>query len=277
MMDGLEEELRGEPSRARAEHLGAMSDGAFTYGDQARAESLCAEGVRVCDVLGIPLPATLLNARGELRIMSGDVEGERDIREAVEHLLDSGQPGIATDSLWNLGACLRLWIGIAAGPIADEAIQLCRDRGVGGVDGLLILRLLSSFEEGRWDEVSRAEGLAERVRATGDLEDESIACILLGSVEMERKGRLEADRLLDLSETWSPASWITSFGASLLTRCLEPQVRRVGVGLLEAMAKIERSATWRLSYEEVTSAIAAGRSSLPADSRPLSLNGSTDS
>ena len=32
----------------------------------------------------------------------------------------------------------------------------------------------------------------------------------------------------------------------------------MGVGLLEAMAKIKRSATWRLSYEEVTSAIAAG-------------------
>ena len=50
--------------------------------------------------------------------MSGDLEGERDMREAVELLLDSGQPGIAADSLWNLGACLRLWIGTAAAPIA---------------------------------------------------------------------------------------------------------------------------------------------------------------
>lgn len=110
-----------------------------------------------------------------------------------------------------------MWIGAAAAPIAEEAIQLCRDRGVGGVDGLLILRLLSSFEEGRWDEVSQAEELAEQVGEAGALEDESLARILLGCVEMEREGTLaEADRLIDLSKIWSPASWVTSFGASLL-------------------------------------------------------------
>ena len=60
VMEALEEELRRALSRARAEHLGSMSDIAFTHGYQERAESHCAEGVRVCDELGIPLPATLL-------------------------------------------------------------------------------------------------------------------------------------------------------------------------------------------------------------------------
>ena len=42
MMDGLEEELRGAPSRARAEHLGAMSGGAFTLrGSGASRKPLC--------------------------------------------------------------------------------------------------------------------------------------------------------------------------------------------------------------------------------------------
>ena len=55
------------------------------------------------------------------------------------------------------------------------------------------------------------------------------------------------------------------------------QVRRVGVGLLEAMAKIKRSATWRLSYEEVTSAIAAGEIELARRLAPAQSDGSTDS
>ena len=58
--------------------------------------------------------------------------------------------------------------------------------------------------------------MAEPARETGDIEDESLACILLGSVEMEREGRLtEADRLSTFPRPgtrspWPALGWVCS-------------------------------------------------------------------
>jgi hypothetical protein len=256
-------ELGSQRSKAKAQHLGHMAGRAIGLGDEERARSLCEQGVAICAELDIPLPEELLNARGGLKILRGELEGEHDVRAAVALYLESGRPGPAMDAMWNLGASLREWIGSQAAPIEEEAIELGRDHGVGDVNSLLVLRLLQATEEGRWGDLDAVPTLAASAREAGNVEDESLALLMYGTVELERTGFLScSDRLLELAATWRPPFWIMSLGASVLSRCPRADVRDAGLGLLRELADVEPGTMWRFAIDEVWAAIRAGQPAL---------------
>ena len=263
VMDELRVELDPTPSPAKAQHLGAMSELALGEGDELRARILFDEGTAVCDQLGISLPPNLLVARGLLRVVKGDLEGEGDVREAVQLLLDAGDPFSAATVLYNLGVGLSEWSVSRGNAVREEAIRLSNERGVGDVNGLLIVELWNGIELGRWDEIDGAKELVREAREAGDLGDESIGLLAIGYVELERTAELPfTERLLELVDSWNPSFWITSFGASLLSRCDDPEARRVGLRLLNRIADSEADNLGRSRLEEVRAAIVAGEMDL---------------
>jgi class 3 adenylate cyclase/tetratricopeptide (TPR) repeat protein len=256
-------ELGPSPSSAKAALLGVLSMKALGNGREDEASSLCGEGVAACDELGLPPPATLLNARGTLKILAGDLEGERDVREAARLFLDQNNPSMASATIWNLGASLSQWNGAASSPIVEEAIELSADRGVGGVDAMRIHYLFDGLFEGRWDALDEVAVLARGAFERGHPLDESIALLSAGYLEMERTGSLaDTSRLLQLTDGWDPEYWVASFGAALLTRSSGPEARGRGLELLHRIADAGAGGTWRFLFEEVRAAIAAGHPDL---------------
>ena len=256
----LLDELGSTPSRAKADLLGGLSHDARVEGREEEASALSLAGLAICEELGFPPSANLVSSRGLLRILQGDLEGERDVREAVNRYLDLGNPDRAAGILWELSATLSEWIGAAASPSAEEAIQLCAARGVGNVEAFRILNMIGGLEEGRWNDLAEAEELADRAREAGRRPDESCALLFISYVELERRGSVSAgQRLLELAGDWDPSFWIASLGGAVLARSEEPGVRTAGLKLLDGIADSkEADATWRFLFEEARAAILAG-------------------
>jgi hypothetical protein len=237
LLDRLETDLGPNPTSARASYRGGMAEIALSRGARDRAQVLCDEGTAICEELKIPAPGPLLDARGLLRIGRGDLDGEAEVRQAVEWYLTEGHPVAAAGSLWNLGASLGDWIGTRASAFSDEAIQLCLDRGVGDVHSFRILRAFDALLEGRWQDLEGISDLLRLARDVGNTENESIGLIVLGRAEIERAGRLPSiDRLVELSDTWDASFWIGAEGASLLVLSGDPKGIEVGRGFLKRVA-----------------------------------------
>jgi tetratricopeptide (TPR) repeat protein len=260
----LLQDLGPAPSRAKASVLGGLSHEARVEGREEEARELCLAGLAICEELGLQPPEVLVGSKGLLRILRGDLEGEDDVRAAAERYLELGNPDRAAGMLWELSATLSEWIGAAASPSAEEAIELCSARGVGNVESLRILNLLSGLEEGRWVDLAEAEELAARAREAGRRSDESSALLFVSYVELERTGSVAAGgRLLELADDWQPEFWIASLGGAVLARSKDLEVRNCGLALLEAIANsVEADATWRFLFEEARAATAAGRPEL---------------
>ena len=250
------EAMGSVPSHAKARLLGDLAADEAMFGNPERAEELCAEGVAICDELGVPEMDRLLIARGSLRLGRGDLEGERDLRAAADQLLELGYPASAAGVLSNIGSWLEIWVGTQATPIHDEVIALCEERGVGDVESSRLWRLWVAFGEGRWDELDPLSGMIDRAREVGNVYDESLGLIVLGSVELERTGRVGVvEELVRLSETWDHTYWLTGLGGALLARLQEPTARSRGVAVLRRIAAEVEDRMPR--GDEVKAAIAA--------------------
>ena len=258
-------ELGPEPSFAKAVVIGQLARRAHVEAREDEAEVLCGTGLAICHELGLQPPAQLLSTAGLGRILRGDLAGEEAVRRAVEQFKDLGDPDRAANTLWDLGAALGEWVGAAASPVAEEAIQLCLTRGVGSVESFRIYTLLDQIQTGRWEEVATARAQADRAREAGRVGDESIALLAAGYLDMERIGALStASRLLELAERWDPNFWVASLGGAVLARSDRPEVRIVGLATLAQIADSGSGATWRWLYEEARAAIGAGRPDLAA-------------
>ena len=251
------EALGPVPSPAKARLLGALAADEAMFGSGERAEELIAEGVAICAELGIPEMDRLLMARGSLRLDRGDLEGERDLRAAADQLLELGYPASAAAVLSHIASWLEGWVGTKVMPIHDEVIALCEERGVGDVESFKLWRLWFEFGTGRWDELGPLSGMIEGAREVGNVHDESIGLIVLGSVELERTGRVGVvEELVQLSETWDPSYWLTGLGGALLARVEEPTARSRGVAVLRRVAAEVEDSMPR--GDEVKAAIGAG-------------------
>ncbi len=152
----VKERLGPTPTLALAKLLAYESMNLSLDHDDTAAAQLAAQSIAMAQGLGFAAPPRALGARGMSRVGLGDLNGERDIRQAADGFLHELNPGGAATMLFNLADVMSVRGPVAALPYYEEAIDLPERFGLEGEVWVgRAGRLDSLAKMGRFDDVER--------------------------------------------------------------------------------------------------------------------------
>jgi class 3 adenylate cyclase/tetratricopeptide (TPR) repeat protein len=233
LMAELKERLGTSSSPSLAKLLAWESKSLAGHLEYEAGSRRAAESIEMAKVLEIDLPPRAFEARGICRVAFGDLEGEADVRLAVEGLLREGDAVGAAVAIFNLGYAISAG-GPAAGlPFADEAIELAERFGVdAAVWGCRAGRLLFVADLGRFDEVlDESRPILDWSAAHDDASSRFAVLLSLALVEIQRgSGTVDPVELVELAtglkwfdHSLIPAQLALALGDRDLARSIVPR------------------------------------------------------
>jgi class 3 adenylate cyclase/tetratricopeptide (TPR) repeat protein len=146
------------------------------------------ESIAMAESLGIDPPPRALSARGLGRVALGDLEGEGDVRLAIEGSFREGNARGAAVPIFNLARVMSARGPRESLPFYEEALALADRFGMDGIGwGCRAGRLRALSSMGRFDEIlSEAEPILEWADAHRDLFTRLRVLENLAAVAVER-------------------------------------------------------------------------------------------
>ncbi len=237
--------LRRVGGPALVSHLAFSAQRAWTLLRNEDALRLADEALSLARELGMAPPYRALNARGAVRMDTGDREGgEADLREAVALADAAGDFSSAMVARDNLAVSLDVYSVADALAATMAAIEIARTRGVRWSQ-LEVARLGCLWALGRWDDaISGAQSLDDRGSAVGDAYLRVFAAAYAVGIELDRgECRRDPSDLASLSR---------SLGRTYALEALLPHAARL------AMRQARSSLAASLLEELLEAGIAAG-------------------
>ncbi len=152
----VKERLGPTPTPALAKLLAYESMNLSLDHDDVPAIELASKSLAMAANLRVQPPPRALGARGMSRVSMGDLEGERDIRQACDGFLQDLNPGGASTMLFNLADVMSVRGPRVALPYYEEATELPERFGLEGEVWVgRAGRLESLAKMGRFDDVER--------------------------------------------------------------------------------------------------------------------------